>query len=89
MANALTVWTEARDSGGDPVLVAVHLNVGKEHLEVNEIASAYGKQNSEDWLKKQALERNVLYLDKKKIAAAQKSGGSNCPRSCTAAVRVK
>lgn len=80
VANALTVLTEGKDTDGNPVLVAIHLNVRKEHLEVNELASAYGKQNIEGWAKKQAFERNVLYLDKKKIAAVQRSGGLQLPK---------
>ena len=80
VANALTVLTEAKDNDGNPVLTAIHLNVRHGRSEVNDIASAYGKENIEGWLKKQGFERNVLYLNKKKIADVQRTGGLQLPR---------
>ncbi|MBN2140885.1 MAG: hypothetical protein JW718_07745 [Desulfovibrionaceae bacterium] len=80
MANSFVVPTGAFDAQGRPILAAVHLAVRHGRLEVNEIASVYGRENASAWLRQQIDARRVLYLDKKKAAEVQRSGRLQSPR---------
>ncbi|GAA4493425.1 LPD38 domain-containing protein [Pseudaeromonas paramecii] len=65
--NAFVSLIEATDENGDPVIVAIHGNAkGESRIEVNKIASVYGKQNSSA-LQRQ-LNDGLVYLDKTRAA---------------------
>lgn len=55
-------------SGGMPVLAAVHPSRHTTEGQSNFICSAYGRHNPENWLIKQAKKGNLLYLNRHKNA---------------------
>ncbi|MFR3459359.1 MAG: hypothetical protein ACLTTU_14280, partial [Bilophila wadsworthia] len=66
-ADAFVVLTELRHEGRS-VMVAVHLDTERQHIRVNDIASAY-KRGNEGWYVRQIEEGRLLYQDKKKSLA--------------------
>jgi hypothetical protein len=80
-SDGYVILTEANDEKDSPVLVAVHVKVSEGGLECNDIASVYGKDNFRGWMRGQVEERNVLYVDNKKAAAVQVSGGLSLPKA--------
>ncbi len=61
--DSIVVLTELKE-GNDPVVVAVHLNASGGFVQVNRIASVYGKNNS-----RALLNMPLLYLDNKKASS--------------------
>lgn len=66
--NDYTVVTEL-DENGSPVIVGLNVNQPQGKVQVNEIASAYGKEGFGGYLLGKAREGKIVYLDKKKLAA--------------------
>lgn len=66
-ADTFVVLTELRHEGRS-VMVAVHLDTERQHIRVNDIASAY-KRGNEGWYVRQIEEGRLLYQDKKKSLA--------------------
>lgn len=80
MANSLVALTEAQHNGG-PVLSAVHINFQDSVLEVNEVATLFAKDhNPQAWLSAQVHSGRLRYLNKKKAALMQRTGGLQLPR---------
>ena len=75
LANPLAVFKSATAGGivvltriqmnGKPVIAAIHLEKSRGRYTVNDIASAYGKDNHEQWLKRQVQDGNLIYLNQK------------------------
>ncbi|MFO1374361.1 MAG: hypothetical protein U1E99_07210 [Agitococcus sp.] len=59
----LVVITSMQDKSGSPVVSAIHLQKTKKRYVVNDIASAYGRSNFDDWIVKQV--KNVVYINDK------------------------
>jgi len=78
--NALVVLTEMVDKNGDSVVCALHLNKTEKHINVNRIASVYGKENIDSFVRKQAKAGNLLYMDKKKCQQWSRSRGLQLPK---------
>ena len=78
--NALVVLTEMVDKNGDSVVCALHLNKTEKHINVNRIASVYGKENIDSFVRKQAEAGNLLYMDKKKCQQWSRSRGLQLPK---------
>lgn len=69
MANSLVVITEMQHEG-KPLVVAVHMDVHEGRINVNDVASVYGKDgNPGAWARRQAEEGRLRYLDKKRSPA--------------------
>lgn len=69
MANSLVVITEMKHEG-KPLFVAVHMDVHEGRINVNDIASVYGKDgNPAAWARWQTEEGNLRYVDKKRSPA--------------------
>lgn len=62
---AFVAFVDMVDKAGDPVLVAVHLNEYQKRMKVNRIASIYGKERVENFLRNQTADGNLLYANKK------------------------
>lgn len=43
--NGLVIVADARDKRGNDIIVAMHLGIERQRVEINEIASVYGKKN--------------------------------------------
>ncbi len=66
--------------GSSPVLVPIHVNVAEGNIRINEMATAYGKDNFNSWLLAQAHNGNVVYLDKTKVAKVKDKSGLQLAR---------
>lgn len=66
-SGGLLILTEIQ-SGGMPVLAAVHPSRHTTEGQSNFICSAYGRQNPENWLTQQAKKGNLLYINRHKNA---------------------
>uniref|UniRef100_UPI003A8DE029 LPD38 domain-containing protein n=1 Tax=Salmonella enterica TaxID=28901 RepID=UPI003A8DE029 len=75
--DSLVTLIKAMDTKGDPVVVAVHMHAKKAFLEVNKIASVYGK-SSRQKLQDQ-LNNDLLYINKEKAAEWLHSAGLQLP----------
>lgn len=64
--NSLVVFTEMLDGKGHPVMVALHLDKNGRLGISNEIASAYGKDDFNNFIAKERAAGNVLYENKNK-----------------------
>ena len=80
MDNAYVILTEMTDSSGDSVVAALHLNKKQNRLRVNRIASVYGKDKIENFIRNQADAGNLLYADKKKSQQWSTSRGLQLPK---------
>jgi len=76
-AGELVVLTEFQHAG-KPVIAAVHLDRRANSLEVNRIASLYGKDNFRTWLASQ-IGQNTRYYDKKKLLTLVRRAGLQLP----------
>lgn len=75
--DALVILTESQHNG-KPVIAAIHLDVQRGSVQVNNIASVYGKDNAREWLLTQ-LRQNTRYYDKKKLLALIRPAGLQLP----------
>ena len=66
--NSFVVLTEMLE-GGSPIIAAIHADLREGRIFVNEVASAYGKDNFHGWFRNQAQAGNLLYVDKNRTAA--------------------
>lgn len=64
--DALVTLIEAKDKKGAPVVVAVHMHAKGVFVEVNKIASIYGKDNRQAL--QEQLDNDLLYINKEKAA---------------------
>lgn len=78
--DAFVVITELFDKAGDPVIAAIHLNKLKKHLRINRVASVYGKENIDNFLKKEIENQNLRYIDKIKSQEWSQSRGLQLPQ---------
>ncbi|WP_111894274.1 PLxRFG domain-containing protein [Acinetobacter sp. MB5] len=62
--DGLIILTSMKDSAGNPVISAIHLSKNKGRYTINELATAFGKENFKTWLNKQ-LDNLVYYRNKK------------------------
>ena len=67
-ANSLVVVTEVFDKG-KPVVAAVHLNKTSGRLEVNEVASVYGRSGAAGYIKREIEGGKLRYINKSKSSA--------------------
>ena len=72
MADSIVLVTDLKHDGKF-VVAAVHLNVREGRAEINEVASAYGKDNGAVWIMNQAASGRLLYVDKTKTPGWQRS----------------
>ncbi len=78
--NAYVILTEMTDKNGDSVVTAMHLNRSERHIQVNRIASVYGKESIGNFVNKQADAGNLLYIDKNKSQQWSQSRGLRLPK---------
>ena len=78
--NSYVILTELTDKSGNDVVVALHLNRSEKHINVNRIASVYGKESIENFVEKQAEIGNLLYIDKNKSQQWSQSRGLQLPK---------
>lgn len=64
--DALVTLIKAKDKKGAPVVVAVHMHAKGVFVEVNKIASVYGKDNRQAL--QEQLDNDLLYINKEKAA---------------------
>lgn len=64
--DALVTLIKAKDKKGAPVVVAVHMHAKGVFVEVNKIASVYGKDNRQAL--QEQLDNELLYINKEKAA---------------------
>lgn len=64
--DALVTLIKAKDKKGAPVVVAVHMHAKGVFVEVNKIASVYGKDNRQAL--QEQLDNDLLYVNKEKAA---------------------
>lgn len=64
--DALITLIKAKDKKGAPVVVAVHMHAKGVFVEVNKIASVYGKDNRQAL--QEQLDNDLLYINKEKAA---------------------
>lgn len=69
----LVIVTAMKNSNNAPVIAAIHLSKKKGRYVINEIASVYGKDNFETWIKNQAKNNNIVYLNQEKSQAFARS----------------
>ncbi|MDA5548337.1 LPD5 domain-containing protein [Yersinia massiliensis] len=77
--NSVVALLEAKDTNGDPVITAIHLNARKGRVEVNSIASVYGVEGGR---KVQTMENEglALYRRKKQNPESNQSRGLQLPK---------
>lgn len=78
--NAFVILTELTDKSGNDVVVALHLNKKNNRLDVNRIASVYGKEGISKFAIEQFKNGNVLYVDKIKSQKWSTSKGLYLPK---------
>lgn len=64
--DALVTLIKAKDKKGAPVVIAVHMHAKGVFVEVNKIASVYGKDNRQAL--QEQLDNDLLYINKEKAA---------------------
>ncbi|EBS1405338.1 hypothetical protein D8Q86_22610 [Salmonella enterica subsp. enterica serovar Reading] len=64
--DALVTLIKAKDKKGAPVVVAVHMHAKGVFVEVNKVASVYGKDNRQAL--QEQLDNDLLYVNKEKAA---------------------
>lgn len=77
-ADSLVILTSLQDNSGKSIVAAVHLNKRMKHHEVNAIASVYGKDNNNvfvKWIK----ENKLKYINKKRAVKWAQSTGLQLP----------
>ncbi|MDE6876025.1 MAG: hypothetical protein K2P87_16460 [Lachnospiraceae bacterium] len=79
MENSIVAVTELEDKAGLEVIAAIHLNQWFGRLNVNRIASIYGKNNISSYVEKQISLGNLLYYDKKRSKGWFTSKGLQLP----------
>lgn len=67
-ADSRVVLTELVHKG-KPIVAAVHLNAVESRLEVNKIASVYGRSGIEGWIEREIGAGRLRYIDKKRSFA--------------------
>ena len=67
--DSLVVITELLDRRGQPIIVPVQLNTESGRYKVNNISSAYGKDNAQAKMEEWAKDRRLVYYNKEKTAA--------------------
>ncbi|CQI96189.1 DNA repair ATPase [Yersinia rohdei] len=77
--NSVVALLEAKDTNGEPVITAIHLNARKGRVEVNSIASVYGVEGGR---KVQTMENEglALYRRKKQNPESNQSRGLQLPK---------
>lgn len=77
--DSVVALLEAKDTNGDPVITAIHLNARKGRIEVNSIASVYGIEGGR---KIQTMENEglILYQRKKQNPESYQSRGLQLPK---------
>ncbi len=78
--NAFVLLTELSDKLGRDVVAAVHMNRHNERLNVNRIASVYGRNNVLNFVKGQFANGNIKYFDKIKSQEWSTSRGLQLPK---------
>ena len=78
--NAYVILTELSDKNGNSVVAALHLNRMQNRVNVNRIASVYGKENIENFVRKQAEAGNLIFADKNKSQQWSTSRGLQLPK---------
>ena len=77
---AFVILTELTDKSGNDVVVAMHLNRSEKHININRVASVYGKENVENFIKTQTNGGNLRYIDVNKSQAWSQSRGLQLPK---------
>ena len=78
--NAFVMLTTLNDNFGNDVIAAIHLNKKHNRINVNNIASVYGKDNISNFVQTQFNLGNVKYLDKIKSQEWSTSRGLRLPK---------
>ena len=87
--NAFVILTEMTDKKGKTIIVALHLNKELKHISVNQIASAYGKDNIQSFITEQIKEGRLRYIDKKRSFQWSQSIGLQLPKLADTAESFK
>ena len=80
VSNSYIILTEMEDMNGDAIIAALHLNKTENRLNVNRIASIYGKYNVAKFIAEQTRRGNLKYLDKIKSQKWSTSKGLQLPK---------
>lgn len=64
--NSFAIITGLIDKAGDPILVALHIDRKQDRINVNRIASIYGKGNIKNYIEEQVKKKNYKDGDKKR-----------------------
>ena len=78
--NAYVILTEMTDKNGDSIITAMHLNRYQDRININRIASVYGKENIGNFVNKQTDAGNLIYADKNKSQQWSTSRGLRLPK---------
>ena len=78
--NSFVVLTEIMDKTGDDVVVAIHLNKTENRLNVNRVASVYGKPNIENFINMEINNGHLKYIDENKSLTWSTSRGIYSPK---------
>ena len=62
--DGLIILTSIQDTAGNPVISAIHLNKRKGRYVINELATAFSKDNFQSWINKRS--KNIVYLKNEK-----------------------
>ncbi len=77
---AFVILTELTDKEGNEVIVALHLGRRADHINVNRIATVFGKKNIENFIKAQTRDGNLRYIDKKRSQEWSQRRGLQLPK---------
>lgn len=77
---ALVVLIEVSDASGRPVLVAMHLNRQNKRVLVNRVASAYGKDGAEGFVRREIAQGRLQYRHEQKSREWFQSRGLQLPK---------
>ncbi|MEG2669073.1 MAG: hypothetical protein RR957_01275, partial [Oscillospiraceae bacterium] len=78
--NAYVILTELKDTNGKPIITALHLNKKSNRVDVNRVASVYGKDNVNNFIVTQIESDNLKYVDNKKSQSWLTSRGLILPK---------
>lgn len=77
--NTVVVVTDLKDRENRPIIITVAFNRKCQHHTVNQITSAYGRCNFENYITRQFEAGNVLAINKNKVNQLFQSAGHNWP----------
>jgi len=78
--DSFVALTELKDKSGREVIAAIHLNKEENHMRVNRIASAYGKDWIDNYVENQINADNLLGANKEKASMWYRRRGLQLPK---------